>query len=205
MALTTYATLQTAIGDWLNRSDLTSVIPDLITLAEAQFQRQIRHRKQITRSTATLDQRYNATPADWIQSVSLILTTDPVTALEYVTKEAMNKLRSESSGSGKPKYFTMVGTEVELYPSPSGTYTGELVYYATIPALSDSNTSNWLLDLSPDIYLYGSLLQSAPYLQDDERLGVWGGMYEKMIADMEISNERSQGQTSVKMKAAALQ
>ena len=82
MALTTYATLQTAIGDWLNRADLTSVIPDLITLAEAQFQRQIRHRKQITRSTATLDQRYNATPADWIQSVSLILTTNPVTPLE---------------------------------------------------------------------------------------------------------------------------
>jgi hypothetical protein len=205
MALTTYATLQTAIGDWLNRTDLTSAIPDFIQMAEAQFQRSIRHRKQITRSTATLDQQYNATPADWIQTVSLILTTNPVTALEYVTQEAMNTLRAGSSGTAKPKYFTMVGTEVELYPSPSGTFTGELVYYATIPVLSDSNTSNWLLDLSPDIYLYGSLLQSAPYLQDDARLGVWGGMYEKMIEDMNISNERSQGQTSVKMKAAALQ
>ena len=37
MALTTYTELKAAIADWLNRSDLTSQIPDFITLAEAEM------------------------------------------------------------------------------------------------------------------------------------------------------------------------
>jgi len=80
-----------------------------------------------------------------------------------------------------------------------------LVYYARIPALSDSNTSNWLLDYSPDIYLYGALMQSAPYLQNDERITIWSSLYLKAIDDLEISNQRTAGQTSVKMRAAPLQ
>ena len=39
MTITTYATLKTAIADFLNRDDLTSVIPTFIALAEADMQR----------------------------------------------------------------------------------------------------------------------------------------------------------------------
>jgi len=46
MAITTYSELKTAVADWLNRSDLTSAIPNFIALAEAQMSRQIRHRKR---------------------------------------------------------------------------------------------------------------------------------------------------------------
>jgi hypothetical protein len=79
------------------------------------------------------------------------------------------------------------------------------VFYSKIPALSDSNTTNWLLTASPDIYLYGSLMQSAPYLRDDDRVGIWASLYQKAIDDLNISNERTRGQTSVKMRAVALQ
>ena len=37
MAITTYSELQSAIADWLNRSDLTSVITSFISLGEAQY------------------------------------------------------------------------------------------------------------------------------------------------------------------------
>jgi hypothetical protein len=87
-----------------------------------------------------------------------------------------------------------------VYPSPDTTYQAEIVYYGKIPALSDSNTSNWLLSLSPDIYLYGSLLQATPYLRDDERLPVIASLYQRMIEDMNISNERTSGQTSTQMR-----
>ena len=33
--------------------------------------------------------------------------------------------------------------------------------------------SNWLLACAPDAYLYGALLESAPYIKDDERIAVW--------------------------------
>ena len=47
MALTTYNELKTSLADWLNRQDLTSTIPDFISLAEAQIERQLRTRQMI--------------------------------------------------------------------------------------------------------------------------------------------------------------
>ena len=103
MALTTYAELKSSIADWLNRDDLTSAIPDFISLAEAEFQRSIRHRYMIKRSRATIDSRFSATPADWMQSVQLILETDPIEPLTYVTNEYLNSLRASSSATGRAK------------------------------------------------------------------------------------------------------
>jgi hypothetical protein len=206
MAINTYATLQSSISDWLNRSDLTSAIESFISLAEAQMNRTIRHRDMIERAQATMDSEYSATPADWIQSVSLILETTPVTQRDYGTAEEMNRKKSTNVAGGKPQCYTHVGDEIQVYPVPDSTsYTAELVYYAKIPPLSDTNTSNWLLAAHPDIYLYGSLMQSAPYLVDDQRLGVWAGLYQKGIDDLTISDQRTQGQSSVRMRAAPLQ
>ena len=45
MSITTYAELKTAIADFLNRDDLSSVVDTFIDLAEARIQREIRHYK----------------------------------------------------------------------------------------------------------------------------------------------------------------
>jgi hypothetical protein len=42
-------------------------------------------------------------------------------------------------------------------------------------------SSNWILRDHPDAYLYGALLQAAPFLRDDERIAVWGGLFERAI------------------------
>lgn len=46
MSLTNYAELQTGIASWLQRTDLTSIIPDLVTLFEAFANRKLRVRQQ---------------------------------------------------------------------------------------------------------------------------------------------------------------
>ena len=204
MAISTYSELKSTIADWLNRDDLTSVIPSFIELAEAELTRNLRHRKMIARADATINSEYTQTPLDWFQTQTLILETDPVTTLEYLTPEALNAKRAASTANGKPLFYTMIGTEIQVYPVPSGDYTAEMVYYSKIPSLSDSETTNWLLTLAPDIYLYGSLMQSAPYLQDDNRLSVWNALYQKKIEDIYISDQRTTGQTSVVMRAAVL-
>jgi hypothetical protein len=73
----------------------------------------------------------------------------------------------------QPRYFTVFGTEMELAPSPDQAYTIEMVYRASIPPLA-SNGNNWLLTLAPDLYLYGALLESAPYIKEDARIQTWG-------------------------------
>ena len=191
MAITTYAELKTAIGDWLNRDDLDSVIPNFISLAESQFNRSIRHRKMVTRADATLDTPYFAVPADWLQTIRFQLNTNPVTPLLFVTPEQALEESMVYSAGQQPLFYTTIGEQFQVVPSPDSSYDAELLYYAKIPALSDSATTNWLLTESPDIYLYGALIQSAPYLKEDERINVWAGLYQRLIDDMMLADERA--------------
>ena len=191
MALTTYAELKTSIGDWLNRSDLTSVIPDFISLAEAQIERTLRARQMIVRANASFDAQYGAVPSDFLEAKSLKLTsTNPQSPLSFLSIDALDAEMTKHTASGKPKYFGVVGGQLRIVPTPDATYTTELTYYAKLTKLSTSVASNWLLSSSPDIYLYGSLLQAAPYLQDDARIQTWATLYERALNDLQTADDR---------------
>ena len=67
-----------------------------------------------------------------------------------------------------------------------------MTYWRKINNLSATITTNWLLDEAPDIYLYGCLLESAPYLKDDERLGTWMSLYESRVEKLWIAEQDKQ-------------
>ena len=191
MALTTYAELKTSIGDWLNRSDLTTAIPDFISLAEAQIERTLRTRQMIVRANASFDAQYGAVPADFLETKSLKLTsTNPQTPLQFLSIDALDNEMTKYTASGKPKFFGVVGGQFRIVPTPDSNYTTELTYYAKLTKLSSSVSSNWLLASSPDIYLYGALLQAAPYLQDDARIQTWATLYERALNDAQTADDR---------------
>ena len=98
----------------------------------------------------------------------------------------------------------MTAGELEVYPTPDGDYTVELYYYSRIPELSDSNTTNWLLEYFPDAYLYGSLVHSAPYLKDDARLTIWAALYQSAIDAINESGDAAKfGGSGRRMKIKA--
>ena len=78
----------------------------------------------------------------------------------------------------------MVGPSFQFCPIPDAAYTGTLAYWTKLTPLSDAASSNWVLATHPDVYLYGTLVQSAPYLMDDARLSVWGGLFTTALEDM---------------------
>jgi hypothetical protein len=193
MALSTYSELKTSIADWLNRSDLTSAIAGFITLAEAEFNRTVRVRQMITRANATIDSEYTQLPSDFLEMENLVLLLTTPTKLEYLSDEqADDYFTRYFSAAGTPRYYTIVGDTFKVVPSPgTDTTQAQMTYYSKIAALSDTNTSNWLLTKHPDLYLYGALLQSAPYLQDDNRIVVWNASYERGITSMKLEQERA--------------
>lgn len=195
MAISTYSELKSAVADWLNRSDLSAVIPSFISLAEAQFQRdeRLRTRDSVVRATATLDEQYEALPADYIEMVNFQVNgQEPFQRLQFLTLNQMDEYKRSFTSPGVPKYYTIVGNQIEMLPIPASPgYQGEMVYYAKIPPLSDTNTTNWLLTKHPDVYLYGTLVQTAPYLKDDERVGTWANLYERALGDIAVSAERA--------------
>ena len=69
MAISTYSELQEAVASWLNRSDLTTTIPDFITLAESRLNRTLRLRVMETTTTLSLtaSSRTVALPSAFIE------------------------------------------------------------------------------------------------------------------------------------------
>ena len=190
MTITTYATLKTAIADFLNRDDLTSAIPTFIRLAESRISREIRHWRMETRSTAQLDTQYSAIPSDFLQPIRLQLTGGETGEVAPISTAQMLQLRGERNDeAGAPTHYALTAGGLELYPTPDGTYDASLVYYARVPALSDSNTVNWLLTEAPDVYLYGALVHAAPYLKDDARIQVWEALFAQGIDRINDSSD----------------
>lgn len=189
MSIATYDDLKAAVADFLNREDLTSAIPTFIRLAESRISRDLRHWRMEKRSVAQLDAQYSAIPTDFLQPIRLQITDGPTGEVAPISTSQMLQLRGERSDLvGCPTNYALTGGGLELYPTPDMAYNASLVYYARVPALSVSNTTNWLLSEAPDVYLYGALVHSAPYLKDDARVQIWEGLNAQAINNLNTSS-----------------
>jgi hypothetical protein len=181
MALDSFSNLKAAIADHLNKSNLTSYIPDFITLAESRHKRDIRIREMLDRQSLTIDAMYEDAPTGLLEALQIRLLTTPITPVDFRSIEQMTTLRR--TGTGKPLYFT-IHEQIEFDISPDSSYSGEIIFYKSLTPLSDSATSNALLVRAPDAYLYGALAASAPFLLNDERLPVWDALYKDAVAGL---------------------
>ena len=191
MAITTYAELQTAIADWLNRSDLTARIPDFITLAETRVNRVLRSREQGVIATANIDTQFFAVPADFLDFKSFRITDTGGNAYELMlaTPEQVSAALAENSVSNTPRFVTIIGDQFQLWPAPDQSYVGSLAYMRKVPALSDAAPTNWLLAEAPDVYLYASLMSAAPFLRDPEALATFKALFDEALEEMRRSDK----------------
>lgn len=177
--ITNYATLKSAIADYLNRGDLTSQIPLFIQFVEADLETRIRCREMIVQTTITSTLGDVALPADWLEAINLKIDGGQ-TPLRYITLDEADIITSEQVYT-QPRFYTIVEDVIRLVPAPGTNEDIDLIYYSKIPALSDVTTTNWLLTKAPDVYLYGALVHAAPFLVDDQRIGVFGQFYSQRV------------------------
>ena len=193
MSLSTYSDLQTSIANYLARSDLTSQIPDFITFAENRLRRELRIRqmlKSVTTATVSGDNTVEL-PSDFLQVRDFVVMTNPIQPLSYSSPSALSN-DPRASEVGVPLSYTILANEFQVSPSPDGVYTVRLLYFATPPYLSSSNTSNVFLTKAPDALLYASLIEAEPYLMNDARINTWGTMYDRAISSLTKSDEEGQ-------------
>lgn len=188
MSIASYSDVVQRCQDWLfGRTDIAANVPDFITLFEAKANRTLMVRQMEARTTALLDPtlpepEYVALPADFqtMRRVRLVNTQVPgfgggatKPRLKFATGAQIDDLREKNPPTGAPIWFSLFGSEMELCPTPDFAYTVEMVYRANIPPLGNVNATNWLLQIAPDAYLYGALMEAAPYLHEDERIATW--------------------------------
>lgn len=202
MALDSYSGLQTAIADFLNRDDMTAIIPTFIDLAEAELSARVRHWRMETRATASTSTQYNDPPDGWMETLRMSVSTgNGYRPLRHLSQMDMMNRRYENAGAvGEPSGFAFTDGQIELYPAPDEAYTIETVYYKRPDALSDSVVSNWILAYFPAAYLYGALKHASPYLQEDARIQTWAALFEEAVAAIDRDNAKKDVSSGLRVR-----
>ena len=193
MALTTYALLNTTIANYLNRTDLTSYLGDFITLTESRMNRELRVREMVNTDTTTTTvagtQSYSL-PSGFLEASAVIYQSNPYRTLRFMANGDFYRQYNVTQTSGLPTFFTIVGENILLGVAPDSAQTLQIDFYKTITALSESNTTNTILTNYPELYLYGALAESSPFLMQDERLDTWARLYKEALANANLSSEK---------------
>lgn len=193
MPFDSYSSLKTTVANYLARSDLTSVIPDFIRLAEERLRREIRTRQMLVVATAntTGGDSTVGLPTDFLEMRDIHLNTNPVATLRYKAPNSFYET-SRSTESGRPVDYTILGSEMQLAPIPDTAYQLQMLYYGKPALLSDSNPSNVFLANYPDALLYASLGEAEPYLMNDARTQTWAALYDRAINAINTSDQSSE-------------
>jgi hypothetical protein len=193
MSLSNYSDIKTSVANYLGRSDLTSVIPDFITLAEIRLARQLRLRQML--ETATLPTTGGTStitlPANFLSIRDIYIDQNPRRSLSYLSPSAFTR-DARAAESGLPVFYTQKSEQIEFAPIPDTIYSVKMLYYAKPAVLTDSNTTNVFMTVCPDALLYGALIEAEPYLMNDVRLAVWTQLYSNAVQSLAESDNTSE-------------
>jgi hypothetical protein len=191
--IATYSDLQSAVTEYLARDQDTTLIariPTFIQFAEAKFNRELFVRQMEARSTTTVntlssEPEFISLPTDFQSMRRIRLSNvEGKPTLEYKSPAGLDAYRlSIDNVANQPAFFTIFGTEIELAATPNDAFQIEMVYRQNVPPLA-TNSTNWLLSMAPDLYLYGALLESAPYLKEDSRIQTWVAGFSNALASL---------------------
>lgn len=194
MSYDTYANLQTEVKAWLKRTGMAdAIVEGFISLAESEMSRKLRTRNQEKRETFTLSTQYTdlTTLTDKpIEIRNVQINTDPVRVLEYRTPYQLDMERPYDA-TGKPVFYTLHGDELEVKPVPDTSYTAELSFFSKIPALTDSNTTNWVLTNHPNLYLWGSLYYGSVFIHDAGSAQSYKSLFEQAIDELNKQEKKA--------------
>lgn len=186
MSITTYSELKTAIVDWMHRTDMTSYLDTFIDNAEADMNRELRMSEMESSTAVAVTTADLSLPDGFMEMREIHVSGSPDTVVEYATPYQLERMKTGETG--KPRYYTITGDAIELYPY--GSYTIDMTYYKSITPLDDTNTSNFVLTSHPSVYLHGCLLQACIWSRDVDGASVHGQEFNRLLESLNKTSKR---------------
>lgn len=187
MAISTYAELQAAVISRTHRSDLAAELPNCIALCEARLNRvpKLRAMEVDASLACSVGSRFVALPADYESPIQFWLVDTDRDPLSPRLPQDL----CITSQQGRPEQWAIDGLFVAMECPADQAYPAFLRYRARF-ALSDTTTTNWLLQNNSDVYLYGTLAELADWMEDAEAEAKWRGKYLAALAEVRIAQNR---------------
>ena len=179
----TYDSLVLNIQQFMERNDpdFVAQIPNLIALAEASIAAELKTYMQliVVETSLAENQVVLNKPARWRKTISMKINGKPVMlrSQDYVAQYL-----SESDNNVPLYYAEYDFNNWNFAPSPDQEYPVEIIYYAEIQPLDNTNQQNLWTAIAPQAMLYGALVQAQGYLKALDKLPMWKGYYTEAIA-----------------------
>jgi hypothetical protein len=179
----TYDSLVLNIQQFMERNDADFVaqIPNLIALAEASIAAELKTYMQLIVVETSLAENQSVLnkPARWRKTISMKINGKPVMlrSQDYVAQ-----YQSESENNMPLYYAEYDFSNWNFAPKPDQEYPVEIIYYAEIQPLDNTNQQNLWTAIAPQAMLYGALVQAQGYLKALDKLPMWKGYYTEAIA-----------------------
>ena len=195
MAITDYSSLQQAIQDWMDRSDISGTVPDMIALAEAELNRELKAVETNVTLTGTAGSRTIDISAYSIVEPVTLKLNDGFREWDMVPRE--NGTFTYSDTSARPSIWSIDGTNIVFDVPLDQAYTFRFRYQGRF-ALSDSATTNKVLTEHPDLYMAASIVWGGLFTEDDRKISVWRGLLERVMPQVKSTlNQSKRGQLTV--------
>lgn len=178
MAIATYTDLIKQVRLWSNRKDLTDYEIDSFSYMAGSMASQLL-RIVPMEHTVVLDVEPGGhvnIPADFQKLRSLTWSTgsDKSVPLELRAWDDFVMMRNANVKHMGTRWFARQGPRWFVAPVPDVAGTKVTChYYRTMPDINPLEQYNWLIDLSPLSYLYGTLHFLYSYVMDEERAEYW--------------------------------
>ena len=191
MAVTmSYNSLVLMVQQYMERDDADFVaqIPNLIALAESNIAAELKTYLQliVVETTLAENQAVLDKPVRWRKTVSMKTNGKPVLLR---SQDYIAQYLSESD-PGLPKYYADYDfSHWNFAPLPDQEYPVEIIYYAEVQPLDETNQQNLWTAVAPQAMLYGTLLQAQGYLKALDKLPVWKQYYTDAIAALKKEDD----------------
>ena len=194
----TYDSLVNTIRIWANKSDtdFISQIPTFIGNAEQAICNEDKNLglKKFVNGIFTVGVAVYPKPARWRRNLSFNYGSgvgfNTSQVLEEAKYEYLRLYWPNAAQTSTPKFFADYDYQnLLIAPTPDVAYPFQFSYLELPAPLSQENQTNWITNYAPQILLYASMLETAPYLQDDERVATWKTAYKEGMDKLKEQNE----------------
>lgn len=88
------------------------------------------------------------------------------------------------NGSGNQRYVARAGNDMTFWPSVSNGTPVQGRYYFAWPDLTNDMADNLLFQEADDLFIYGALVESAPFFGENEKMPIWQAKYLSIATEL---------------------
>lgn len=186
MAIASYTDLVTKVGVYMDRDDLADQVPDFLSVIEPEINRRLRAVNMETRATWLISAEEYALPTDFRKMRAIHIEGAPDRPLDEISP--VSAPRRFSGESGIPRAYWFEGRTLMLAPPPAAETAFKVVYFTRIQPLTAADTTNWVLEEHPDIYLWGAIREAAAFIRDPDAISFADSRFNNALEQLRQSS-----------------